>query len=51
MQSPQSSRCLPSFNFADCLKGRTRNEQKARLEQNLCGCDDCFETLIETFNQ
>jgi len=51
MQNPQEQTCQRRFDFTAYLDGRTPGDQKAQLEQHLCVCDDCFETLINTLNQ
>lgn len=51
MQNPPEQTCQRGFDFTAYLDGHTRGDQKTRLEQHLCVCDDCFETLINVLNQ
>jgi len=51
MQNPQQQTCQRRFDLTAYLDGHTPGGQKARLEQHLCVCEDCFETLINVLNQ
>jgi len=51
MQNPLHQMCRRHFDFTAYLNGDAQGHQKARFEQHLCVCDDCFETLINVLNQ
>jgi len=51
MQNPPEKMCQRDLDFTAYLDGRLQDNQKSRLEQHLCVCDDCFEKLIEVLNQ
>lgn len=43
--------CRRRFNFTAYLNGDAHGYHKTTIEQHLCVCDDCFETLIEVLNR
>jgi len=51
MQNTPEQICQRRFDFAAYLDGLAPDDQKAQLEQHLCVCDACFETLIDVLNQ
>jgi anti-sigma factor RsiW len=51
MQNPPEQTCQRRFDFTAYLDDHIHADQKAQLEQHLCVCDDCFETLIDVLNQ
>jgi len=51
MENQYQPLCLHSLDLAAYVSGTTCSYQKATIEQHLCDCDNCFETLITVLNQ